>query len=171
MDPHTASPPDEPLILPLCSIFRRYLKRQGLKFTPERAQILNAVLAKDTVFDADQLLFEMRQANHRVSRATIYRTLKHLLEAKIVNEVLIESKQAHYELSFGREPQGHLVCLETNQIIEVDAPELVKIRDRICTQYGFEPLSHRFIIYGVSPQARHTDLAPDSVDDTTDNNP
>lgn len=145
---------EEPLIEPLCSIFRRFLKRKKLKFTPERAKILDAALSKEGVFEADQLLFEMRQTGHRVSKATIYRTLKHLLEARIITEVLIDSKQAHYQLSFGREARGHLVCVETNRIVEFATPELNALSERICRQHGFKSISHRFVIYGISPEAR-----------------
>ena len=142
------------IILPVCAIFRRFLKKQGLKFTTERALILDAVLSKDGVFEADQLLAEMREADHRVSKATIYRTLKHLLESKIITEVLIDSRQAHYRTTFGREPKGHLVCMETNQIIEFSTKELSEIADKIAKEHGFDPVSHRFVIYGVSPEAQ-----------------
>lgn len=145
---------DAPLIEPMCAVFRRFLKRQGLKFTPERAIILESVLSKNDVFEAEQLLYEMRDAGLRVSKATIYRTLKHLLEAKIVSEVLIDSKQAHYQLTAGREPKAHLVCLETNQIVEFECPELQTIRERICKQHGFTPVSHRLVVYGLSPEAQ-----------------
>lgn len=160
MSPQTAPPGEEAFTPPLCAIFRRFLKRQGLKFTPERAQILNAVLSKEGVFEADQLLFEMRQAGHRVSKATIYRTLKHLREANIISEVLLDASQSHYQLSFGKQPKGHLVCVETNQVIEFVTSELIELRDRICRQHGFEPLSHRFVIYGISPDARKADPSP-----------
>ena len=83
----------------------------------------------------------MRAANHRVSKATIYRTLKHLLEANIVSEVLIDSRQAHYRTIFGREPKGHLVCMETGKIIEFPVKDLEKIADRIAREHGFEPVS------------------------------
>lgn len=149
------SPPsplvDELLLQPLCAIFRRFLKRQGLKFTAERAMILDTVLKQEGVFEADQLLFEMRQDGHRVSKATIYRTLKHLIGANIITQVLIDSKQAHYELSFGREPKGHLVCMETNQVIEFEMSELEQLRDRVCREHGFDPVSFHFVVYGVSP--------------------
>jgi Fur family ferric uptake transcriptional regulator len=150
-----ASPPsllvDEPLLQPLCAIFRRFLKRQGLKFTAERAMILDTVLKQEGIFEADQLLFEMRQDGYRVSKATIYRTLKHLIGANIIIQVLIDSKQAHYELSFGKEPKGHLVCMETNQVIEFEMSELEQLRDRVCREHGFDPVSFRFVVYGVSP--------------------
>ena len=152
-DTTAATTHDEPLILPMCAVFRRFLKDQGLKFTPERARILDSVLSKAGVFEADALLDEMRRDSRQVSRATIYRTRKHLMEAKIITEVLIDSKQSHYQLSIGREPKGYLVCMETQKIIEVDVPELDAIRERVCRQHGFEPASHRFVIYGVSPDA------------------
>ena len=158
MDPSTSSI-DEPLLQPSCAIFRRFLKRQGLKFTPERAMILDTVLSKEGVFEADQLLYEMRQAGHRVSKATIYRTLKHLMDANIITQVLIDPKQAHYQLSFGREPKGHLVCMETNRVIEFDTPELEELRDRICREHGFDPVSFRFVIYGVSTASQSTEKA------------
>jgi Fur family transcriptional regulator, ferric uptake regulator len=159
MNKAQSAPSDDQMILPMCAIFRRFLKRQGLKFTNERALILDAVLAKASVFEADELLQEMRAANHRVSKATIYRTLKHLLEAKIVSEVLIDSRQAHYRLSFGKEPMGHLVCVETNKIIEFSAAELTGLRDRLCKEHGFEPINHRFVIYGISPEAKKAEQA------------
>lgn len=159
MNAAAASSMDEPLIQPLCSIFRRFLKRQGLKFTTERAMILNSVLSKQGVFEADELLMEMRQADQRVSKATIYRTLKHLQDAGIITEVLLDARQAHYELSFGREPKGHLVCVETKKVIEFPLAELAGLRDRICQTHGFEPVSGRFVIYGVSPEAQQAEQA------------
>ncbi len=146
---------EETFTPPLCAIFRRFLKRKGLKFTSERAHILEAVLSKTTVFEADQLVTELRQASARASKATIYRTLKHLLEAGIITEVLIDARQSHYELSFGKQPQGHLVCVRTGKVIEIPSPWLEPVRDRICKKHGFKPVSHRFIIYGVSPEARN----------------
>ncbi len=147
---------DDLLMAPMCSIFRRFLKRQGLKFTTERALILNAVLEKEGVFEADQLLMEMRDQETRVSKATIYRTLKHLLQAGIIGEVLLDSRQAHYQLSYGRQPKGHLVCVETQRVIEFAIPpEISALREKVAKAHGFEPVSARFVVYGISPEAQH----------------
>ncbi len=151
--------------MPLCAIFRRFLKRQGLKFTTERALILDAVLEKEGVFEAEQLLDEMRAAKHRVSKATIYRTLKHLLEAKIITEVLIDSGRAHYRLSYGKETQGHLVCVETDKIVEFPVAELEAFRDKICAEHSYDPVSFRFVVYGVSPEAKAHEQAETGQDD------
>ncbi len=143
----------------MCSVFRRSLKRKGLKFTPERAKILDAVLSKQGMFEAEALLFEMRRTGHHVSKATIYRTLKHLLEANIVSEVLIDSKQSHYELSFGREPANYLVCVETDKIVEFSDSQFSKLAENICHKHGFDLINYRFVVYGVSPDARSADEA------------
>ena len=66
---------------PVCAIFRRYLHGQQLKFTPERAMILDAVLRKEGLFGADELVTDLKCLGHRVSRATAYRTLSHLQDA------------------------------------------------------------------------------------------
>ena len=110
------------------------------------------------MFEADELLTEMRDAEHRVSKATIYRTLKHLLESKIIKEVLIDSSRAHYQLAFGQKSTGHLVCLETNQIIEFPTERARQaMMKKVCKEHGYEPLSHRFVIYGSSPAAQATE--------------
>ncbi len=145
---------DDDYFLPLCAIFRRFLKRQGLKFTAERAKILDAVLAKQGVFEAEHLMDEMRLAGQRVSKATIYRTLKHLRQANIISEVLISPSQSHYQLTYGRRPVGHLVCVETQQVIEFPCPELEAMRDTLCREHGYDPVSFRFVIYGLSPEGR-----------------
>jgi len=148
-------------MVPLCSVFRRFLKRKGLKFTSERARILEAVLSKRGVFGPEELLDELRHGPEHVSKATIYRTIKHLQESGIITQVLLDAKQAHYRLSIGREAAGHLVCIETNRIIDFTTPELTELTNRICKQYGFDPVSYRFVIYGVSPEARKLhDAAP-----------
>lgn len=148
---------DEDMVIyqPICSIFRRFLKKRTLKFTEERAKILDSVLAKEGIFEVEQLSHEMAQAGHKVSKATIYRTVKHLVEAGIIQEVLLDSKQARYQLIYGRKPMDHLVCVETDEVIEFFSPELIALRDRICREHGFEPSGHRFLIYGVSAAAKN----------------
>ena len=39
--------------------------------------------------------------------------------------------------------------METNTIIPFDAPELKALRERICAEHNFKPVSHQFVIYGL----------------------
>jgi Fur family ferric uptake transcriptional regulator len=144
-----------PFVPPLCAVFRRFLKGRGLKFTVERAVILDSVLAREGVFEAEELLAELKQSHpeHRVSKATVYRTLKHLIEAGIIGEVLLDSSRAHYQLTYGRPKVGHLVDVHTNRVVEFPADALDPLIQRICREHGMEPISCRFVIYASGQDA------------------
>ena len=140
------------VMAPLCSVFRRYLRSQDLKYTPERADILDAIIAEDGLFEAESLMDSMRSDDHRVSKATLYRTVKLLREAGIIQEVTIDGKQSHYQLIYGRMPIDALVCMRTGKRIEFSSEEVVAIRNKICKEHGWNPAGHRFVIYATSPE-------------------
>lgn len=113
--------------------------------------MLDAIIERDGVFEADQLLVDMRQRGHRVSKATIYRTIKLLQDGGIITQALFDSKQSHFQLVYGKQPRDFIVCMRTGRHIEFTSPELIALRDRICRERGWTPIGHRFQIYGESP--------------------
>jgi Fur family ferric uptake transcriptional regulator len=139
---------------PVCAVFRRYLHGEKLKFTPERAMILDAVLRKTSLFEAEQLVSDLKALGHRVSRATAYRTLTHLQDAGIVKQVFFDNKQSYYEVIAGRQTYDYLICIETGRVIEFNSEKLKHLRDEICREHGFDPISHQFHIFGVSKEAK-----------------
>jgi Fur family ferric uptake transcriptional regulator len=149
-----AGEPDAAAMAPLCAVFRRFLRSRSLKYTPERADILNAIIQGDDVFEAEELMLDMRRRGHHVSKATIYRTIKLLQEAGIITQALFDARQAHYRLIYGRAPRDYLVCMKTGVYVAFSNEELVRLRDRICRELGWEPMGHRFQIYGISPEGR-----------------
>jgi Fur family ferric uptake transcriptional regulator len=145
---------DAAAMAPLCAVFRRFLKSKDLKYTPERADILSAIIERDGVFEVEQLLRDMRARGSRASKATTYRTIKLLQEAGIITQALFDSKQAHYRLIYGRQPRDYMVCMKTGRHIEFASDELIALRDRLTRQHGWEPIGHRFQIYALSPESK-----------------
>ena len=139
---------------PVCALFRRYLHDQKLKFTPERAMILDAALRRDGLFEPEELVSDVKSRGHRVSRATVYRTLSHLQDAGILKQVFFDNKQSYYEVIAGRQGHDYLICVATGKVIEFNSERLRQLRDEICRQHGFDPLSHRFQIFGLSPEGK-----------------
>lgn len=148
----TAAAPYEPV----CALFRRYLHGRKLKFTPERAVILDAALRKEGLFEAEQLTLDIKRLGHRVSRATVYRTLAHLQDAGVLKQVFFDNKQSYYEVIAGRGENDYLICVETGRVLEFHSEKLRQLRDEICRQHGFEPISHRFHVFGVSPRDKRS---------------
>src|SRR5207244_12946059 len=81
----------------VCAIFRRYLHQEKLKFTPERAMILDAVLRKEGLFEPEQLIEGLKRLGHKVSRATVYRTLSHPHDDVILKQVFFDNQQQYDE--------------------------------------------------------------------------
>ena len=116
--------------------------------------ILDSALRKQELFEPEQLVDDLKAAGHRVSRATVYRTLAHLQDAGILKQVFFDNKQSYYEVIAGRQTHDYLICVATGKVIEFASEKLRELRDEICRQHGFEPLSHRFQIFGVSAEGQ-----------------
>ena len=150
---------------PVCAIFRRYLHEQKLKFTPERAMILDAVLRRNGLFEAERLVADLKQIGHNVSRATAYRTLAHLQDAGILKQVFFDNKQSYYEVIAGRQTYDYLICVATGKVVEFSSEKLRRLRDEICKEHGFSPLSHQFHIFALSPEAQVKASSTDGAED------
>jgi Fur family ferric uptake transcriptional regulator len=157
MAPTDVDAGDLTIIEPLCAVFRRALKSVGQKYTPERAMILEAVISlaeSRGLFDADELITDLAArvaaapaARIRVSKATVYRTLKLLADAGIVQQILLGADQAHYQLAYGRGGTGLLVNMDTEHAEPVEIPELAKIVQDLCARRGLAAEGHRLIVY------------------------
>ncbi len=132
---------------PLCAVFRRRLKAEGQKYTPERARVLDAVIRMDGPFEAEALVEDLRQSGYRVSKATVYRTIKLMQDAGIVQRVLGGDDVPRFQLIYGTRPDDTITRVDTDEVISVDIPELIAIRDRICAELGLTATSHRFQIF------------------------
>jgi len=140
---------DEELIRTAENVFREFLRDRGLKYTDERQKIVQAVMHSREHFEAEQLYLMMQQSAKKVGKATVYRTLKLLVECGIVKEVHFSNKQVHYEHTYGQDPHDHLVCRRCGRIIEFDAVDVVRLRAIIAAEHRFHALSHRFQIMGL----------------------
>lgn len=138
--------------------FRAFLHGQGLKYTGERRKIVRAVMRTDEHFEAEELLRLMWEDDNRVAKATVYRTLKLLVECGIVAEVHFSNKQVHYEHSFGEAPHDHMVCRGCGRIIEFDASEVLRLTEQVAASHQFDVQGHRFQIIGRCRTC--TDVAP-----------
>jgi Fur family ferric uptake transcriptional regulator len=129
-------------------IFKSYLMKKGLKFTPERKRILEEVFSRHDHFDAETLFQVFRERGENVSRATIYRTLPLLVESGLVQEAMRCGERVCYEHIYGHRSHGHMICVECGRIIEFEDSELEKIKKKVCERYVFKPIEFRFGIKG-----------------------
>lgn len=128
--------------------FRDYLKSKKLKFTPQRRIILREAFSTHRHFEVDELFIRIRTRDKRLSRSTLYRTLKLLVESGLLKEVILGEKHRHFEHMFGHDHHDHLLCLRCGRIIEFTNQLIESWQAKVCKKHRFHPQSHRLQISG-----------------------
>jgi Fur family ferric uptake transcriptional regulator len=132
-------------------IFRQFIKRKGLRNTPEREIIIEEIFLNHDHFDVEELYMRLRSKNRNISRASIYRTIPLLIESGLIKEVFFENGHLHYEHIYGHEHHCHLRCICCGVIVEFSEDEIFRIQDQIGKRHGFTVTSHRLEIMGYCP--------------------
>jgi Fur family transcriptional regulator, ferric uptake regulator len=130
--------------------FREFLEIRGEKLTEPRRILIRHIYGSHKHFDADELVADLHTAGRRVSRSTVYRTLRLLVEAGLLRELRLTNRTV-YEHDYGYPSHDHLHCSECNTIVEFRNDEIRKLREAVSLEHGFRPVGHRFIITGVCP--------------------
>jgi Fur family ferric uptake transcriptional regulator len=144
--------------------FQEYLLQQGLKLTSERTALLREIFSTHYHFEADELLFKMKDKSVKISRATVYRTLELLVKSNMVRRVHLGEDHYHYEHVSGNSHHDHLICTVCGGVIEFH-DELLEQRQReICEKKKFTPTFHNLQILGVCDSCRRKGQTPDAPD-------
>jgi Fur family ferric uptake transcriptional regulator len=130
--------------------FREFLEIRGEKLTEPRRVLVRHIFDSHKHFDADELVADLHSAGRKVSRSTVYRTLRLLVEAGLLRELRLTNRSA-YEHQYGYPSHDHLHCTECNTVVEFRNDEIRRLRESISLEHGFRPDGHRFIITGVCP--------------------
>jgi Fur family ferric uptake transcriptional regulator len=153
-----------PLVQREINRFQQFLSGQGLKLTHERTALLREIFSAHYHFEADELLFKMKEKKVKISRATIYRTLELLVKSGMVRRVHLGEDHYHYEYVTGNSHHDHLVCTTCGAVIEFHDPALEQRQREICARKKFTPTYHNLQILGVCDNCRRKGEQPDAPD-------
>ena len=119
------------------------LGEQGYRSTSPRKAIASAIAKLPHHFTAE----ELRQQLPRVGRATIYRSLKLLVDSGVICRVLLEDGNLHYQLS-RRGHHHHLLCVHCGASQDLVGCDILdQLRD-VSSAHGFELSGHWLEVYG-----------------------
>jgi len=129
-------------------LFRRYLRENGLRFTPERERILETAISHSAHFDAEELYLLLRRKHGRISRASVYRTIPLLLECGLIRAVGHHNGRYHYEHIYGHAHHCHLLCLRCGKMVEFTVACLSEIGKQVGMKHGYKVTGHRLEFHG-----------------------
>ncbi len=128
--------------------FQDQLAEDGLKLTPQRCAILEALFGATDHLDLDGVYHAVKAHRAGVGRATVFRTLKLLERYGLVDRVDGANGVARFELKHDRPHHDHMVCVECGAILEFHNDRMEAIQNEAIREAGFTALWHRHEIFG-----------------------
>ncbi|MFW6034918.1 MAG: Fur family transcriptional regulator [Halanaerobiales bacterium] len=126
------------------------LSQNNYKVTSQRKDIIKVLINNQNKhYSAEELYKKVRDINHDVGLATIYRTLEILSKLNIVHQLDFDSNYRRYELNIEGHHHHHLICLKCGKIIEFNDNELEEFEKDLEKEYKFKISKHRIKFYGV----------------------
>ena len=127
--------------------FSELLKQNGLKITNQRLLVAQKIFSTHSHFTADNLLEKFRDKKGEISKATIYRILSIMVDAKLLKEHDFGKESKFYEHILGHEHHDHIICLSCDRIVEFTDPKIEELQSQAAESNGFQILAHDLKIY------------------------
>jgi len=124
-------------------------KRQGLRLTTIRQQVLEIIWGSHNPIGAYDVLQKLQEAGHKPAPPTAYRALEFLVTAKLVHRV--ESLNAYIGCpSPGANHQCQFyICTQCGHIAELNSPAVSKALQAGADELGFKGMQPVIEVHGV----------------------
>jgi len=132
------------------SKFREYLasRPDPKRFTNQQRELVEHIFARHKHFDTNELIEDLKQAGRQVSRPTVYRTLKLLVEAGLLRRIEVGPRTV-YDHDYGYPAHDHLICTECGTMIEFQHPGLDAVLREAAGENQFQAAGRTLVIRGI----------------------
>ena len=129
-------------------IFIDFLKEHNLRWTPQRKSILKVFLQLEGHVPIDDLHKKIRSEDPTIGIATLYRTMKLLIDAGLA-EMHTFNERTTYERLYQVKHHDHLICTSCGKTIEFEHALIEKYQFEVCEEYGFTLKNHKMELLGI----------------------
>ncbi len=154
--PRAGSPPRGEARPAPVTVLSTYLERRGLKHSRQRELVADAFFATPGHVSVDELVLRARARDPRVSVATVYRTVKLLVESGLATARQFGGGQTRYEAAAGKAHHDHLICTACGDIVEFADDQIEALQALVARRHGFEVESHKLELYGRCARCRRS---------------
>lgn len=120
---------------------------KGLRMTEQRRVIARVLSEAHDHPDAEELHRRAAAIDHRISIATVYRTVRLFEEAGILERHDFRDGRSRYEEA-PEEHHDHLIDLSTGKVVEFRDEQIERLQQEIAERLGFKLVDHRLELYG-----------------------
>jgi len=104
------------------------LREKGLKATPRRLSMLEAIIELNNHPTAEEIIKYLRNQNQNIATATVYKALDIMAARKVIIKVDTEKQISRYDAIL--EPHHHLYCAESSIIKDYENEEINMILEK-----------------------------------------
>ncbi|MGY2801327.1 Fur family transcriptional regulator, ferric uptake regulator [Thermostichus sp. MS-CIW-25] len=123
--------------------------------TRNQKLILEVLEQQSRPLSAQEIFLELRNANHTVGLATVYRVLDALRNEGKLQAVNLGDQQTYYQvLPSNGHNRHHLICTECRQVVPLPDCPVEDLEAQLSSQYQFAIEYHVLDFYGVCAQCR-----------------
>ena len=128
------------------------LREKGLKLTPQRKMIINAIHETEAHLTAEEIIAYVQKRMPEVHKSTVYRTLELLEGAGCIFKSELSDHAIYHHAEEGY--HHHLVCSKCGKIIECDEEIFKPIEKSFANKYGFLVDFKHLVMTGVCQECR-----------------
>jgi len=138
-------------------IFKTYCRKHNMRFTPERALIIEEIYLMKGHFDVDKIYLQIRKKHPegRLAKGSIYRSIPHLVSAGLLRESLTDENRKYYEPALGSAHHDHLKCIACGRVLEFSEKAIDEAQKRLLKKLNFEMVDHMHVISGYCSKCRN----------------
>lgn len=127
------------------------LRERGLKVTPQRRAILEALAELEQSATAQEVWDRVRRSFPDMSLDTVYRNLNMLTDIGVIGIVNMRGGEAsRFELERGRH-HHHLICLKCGNTVCLEFCPIDEHDVAAAEQHGYKVVGHAVEWYGYCP--------------------
>ena len=130
------------------SVIEEACLAKGMRMTEQRRVIARVLSGSQDHPDVEQLHRRAAAVDDNISISTVYRTVKMLEDAGIIERHDFGDGRARYE-QMPDEHHDHLIDLRSGHVIEFRSEEIEKLQEEIARRLGFKLRGHRLELYAV----------------------
>ena len=121
---------------------------RGMRMTGQRRIIARVLSEAEDHPDVEEVHRRAHARDNRISLSTVYRTVRLLEGAGILERHDFGEGRARYEQA-GHGHHDHLINMKTGEVIEFQNAEIERLQESVARELGFRLIGHRLELFGL----------------------
>jgi Fur family transcriptional regulator, peroxide stress response regulator len=127
-------------------------KAPAARLTRQREIVLKVINEAEEHLTASEVFERARKLLPAISYATVYNSLRHLKEARMILEIKFGNGASRYDSETKR--HDHAICTSCGKLTDFDLAETVELMRSAARRTRFKPESIHLTLMGLCPDCR-----------------